>query len=71
MISKYILGDEKADAYAAGCAFTTDFIAEAARTSPSASPPAWAKAVDFINDQLRGGAQVSRQEHADARRPRR
>src|ERR1700692_1925763 len=28
VISKYILGDEKADAYAAGCAMTSDFIAK-------------------------------------------
>src|SRR5262249_12429979 len=28
VISKYILGDPDADAFAAGCAFTTDFIAK-------------------------------------------
>ncbi len=28
VISKYILGDEKADAFAAGCAMTSDFIAK-------------------------------------------
>ena len=30
VISKYILGDEAADAYAAGCAMTSDFIGKAA-----------------------------------------
>jgi NitT/TauT family transport system substrate-binding protein len=48
VISKYILGDEKADAYAAGCAMTSDFIAkrpEVARRFAAA----WAKAIDFIN----------------------
>jgi len=33
VISKYILGDEKADAFAAGCAMTSDFHREAARSS--------------------------------------
>ncbi len=48
MISKYILGDEAADAYAAGCAMTSDFIQkrpEVARRFAAA----WRKAIDFIN----------------------
>jgi NitT/TauT family transport system substrate-binding protein len=48
VISKYILGDEKADAYAAGCAMTSDFIQkrpEVARRFAAA----WGKAIDFIN----------------------
>ncbi len=48
VISKYILGDEKADAFAAGCAMTSDFIAkrpEVARRFAAA----WRKAIDFIN----------------------
>jgi NitT/TauT family transport system substrate-binding protein len=55
VISKYILGDETADAYAAGCAMTSDFIQrrpDVARRFAAA----WAKAVDFINqhpDQAR------------------
>src|SRR6202048_1302001 len=55
VISKYILGDEKADAYAAGCAVTSDFVQkrpDVARRFASA----WAKAIDFINknpDQAR------------------
>ena len=36
VIAKYILGSPDADAYAAGCAFTTEFI-KSAPTSPSAS----------------------------------
>jgi NitT/TauT family transport system substrate-binding protein len=55
VISKYILGDEAADAYAAGCAMTSDFIQkrpEVARRFAAA----WRKAIDFINkspDQAR------------------
>lgn len=48
VISKYILGDETADAYAAGCAMTSDFIQkrpEVARRFAAA----WRKAIDFIN----------------------
>jgi NitT/TauT family transport system substrate-binding protein len=48
LISKYILGDEGANAFAAGCAFTSDFIAnrpDVARRFAAA----WRKAVDFIN----------------------
>jgi NitT/TauT family transport system substrate-binding protein len=48
VISKYILGDETADAYAAGCAMTSDFIQkrpEVARRFAAA----WAKAIDFVN----------------------
>jgi NitT/TauT family transport system substrate-binding protein len=48
VISKYILGDEGANAFAAGCALTSDFIAnrpDVARRFAAA----WRKAVDFIN----------------------
>jgi NitT/TauT family transport system substrate-binding protein len=48
VISKYILGDEAADAYAAGCAMTSDFI----QTRPEVAKrfaAAWGKAIDFIN----------------------
>lgn len=48
VISKYILGDETANAYAAGCAMTSDFI----RKRPDVArrfAAAWGKAVDFIN----------------------
>ncbi|ARQ00517.1 ABC transporter substrate-binding protein [Pseudorhodoplanes sinuspersici] len=47
VISKYILGDEKADAFAAGCAFTTDFIEKRPDVAKRFAQ-AWAKAVDFI-----------------------
>jgi NitT/TauT family transport system substrate-binding protein len=55
VISKYILGDETADAFAAGCAMTGDFI----RKRPEVArrfAAAWGKAIDFINknpDQAR------------------
>jgi NitT/TauT family transport system substrate-binding protein len=48
VISKYILGDEKADAYAAGCAMTTDFIQKRPEVAKRFAA-AWAKAIDFIN----------------------
>jgi len=47
VISKYILGDEKADAYAAGCAFTTEFIEKRPDVAKRFAQ-AWAKAVDYI-----------------------
>ena len=47
VISKYILGDEKADAFAAGCAFTSDFIEKRPDVAKRFAQ-AWAKAVDFI-----------------------
>ncbi len=48
VISKYILGDEKADAYAAGCAMTSDFIAKRPDVAKKFAA-AWGKAIDFIN----------------------
>src|SRR5712664_4014725 len=48
VISKYILGDEKADAYAAGCAITSDFIAKRPDVARRFAM-AWGKAIDFIN----------------------
>jgi NitT/TauT family transport system substrate-binding protein len=48
VISKYILGDEKADAYAAGCAMTSDFIAKRPDVAKRFAA-AWGKAIDFIN----------------------
>lgn len=47
VIAKYILGDEKADAFAAGCAFTTEFIEKRPDVAKRFAQ-AWAKAVDFI-----------------------
>lgn len=47
VISKYVLGDEKADAYAAGCAFSTDFIEKRPDVAKRFAA-SWAKAVDFI-----------------------
>jgi NitT/TauT family transport system substrate-binding protein len=55
VISKYILGDETADAYAAGCAMTSDFIQKRPDVAARFAA-AWRKAIDFINkhpDQAR------------------
>jgi NitT/TauT family transport system substrate-binding protein len=48
LIAKYILGDPQANAYAAGCAFTTDFITKRPDVAKRFAQ-AWAKAVDYIN----------------------
>src|SRR5450756_2544880 len=48
VISKYILNDEKADAYAAGCAMTSDFIQKRPDVAKRFAA-AWGKAIDFIN----------------------
>jgi NitT/TauT family transport system substrate-binding protein len=48
VISKYILGDETADAYAAGCAMTSDFIQKRPEVAKRFAA-AWSKAIDFIN----------------------
>jgi NitT/TauT family transport system substrate-binding protein len=48
MISKYILGDEQAAAYASGCAMTGDFIAKRPEVTKRFAA-AWGKAIDFIN----------------------
>jgi NitT/TauT family transport system substrate-binding protein len=47
VIAKYVLGDPMADAYAAGCALTTDFI----QKRPDAAKrfaEGWSKAIDYI-----------------------
>jgi NitT/TauT family transport system substrate-binding protein len=47
VIAKYILGSPDADAYAAGCAFTTEFI----KGRPDVAKrfaQAWSKAIDYI-----------------------
>ena len=48
LISKYILGDESANAYAAGCAMTSDFIQKRPDVAKRFAA-AWRKAIDFIN----------------------
>src|SRR4030088_3640855 len=48
VLSKYILGDETADAYAAGCAMTSDFIQKRPEVAKHFAA-AWNKAIDFIN----------------------
>ncbi|HZP79118.1 MAG TPA: ABC transporter substrate-binding protein [Pseudolabrys sp.] len=48
VVAKYILGDENADAFAAGCAMSSDFI----NSRPDVAKrfaAAWGKALDFIN----------------------
>lgn len=47
VIAKYILGDPMADAYAAGCAFTSDFIAKRPDVAKRFAA-AWAKAIEYI-----------------------
>jgi NitT/TauT family transport system substrate-binding protein len=47
VIAKYILGDPMANAYAAGCAFTTDFIEKRPDVAKRFAQ-AWAKAIDYI-----------------------
>ena len=47
VIAKYILGSPDADAFAAGCAFTTDFITKRPDVAKRFAE-GWAKAVDFI-----------------------
>ena len=48
VISKYILGDDAADAYAAGCAMTSDFIQKRPEVAKRFAA-AWGKAIDYIN----------------------
>ena len=48
VIAKYILGDPNADAYAAGCAFTTEFITKRPDVAKRFAA-AWAKAIVYIN----------------------
>jgi NitT/TauT family transport system substrate-binding protein len=48
VISKYILGSDQANAYAAGCAMTSDFIAKRPDVAKRFAA-AWAKAIAFIN----------------------
>jgi NitT/TauT family transport system substrate-binding protein len=48
LISKYILGGEAADAYAAGCAMTSEFIHKRPDVARHFAA-AWSKAIDFIN----------------------
>ena len=48
VIAKYILGSPDADAYAAGCAFTTDFINKRPDVAKRFAQ-AWAKAIDYIH----------------------
>src|SRR5471032_2086653 len=48
VISKYILGDEAADAYAAGCAMTGDFISKRPEVAKHFAA-AWGNAIEFIN----------------------
>ena len=50
MIAKYILGDPNADAWAAGCALSSDFI-KARPEVAKRFAEAWAKAVDYIKTE--------------------
>src|SRR5437868_6455726 len=48
VISKYVLGSDTANAYAAGCAMTSDFIAKRPDVAKRFAA-AWARAIAFIN----------------------
>ena len=50
VIAKYILGDPNADAYAAGCAFSTEFITARPEVAKRFAA-AWAKAIDYIRNE--------------------
>jgi NitT/TauT family transport system substrate-binding protein len=56
LIAKYVIGDPMADPFAAGCAFTSDFIAKRPDVARRFAQ-GWAKAIDFINKD----PQVARQ----------
>jgi NitT/TauT family transport system substrate-binding protein len=47
VIAKYVLGDPESDPFAAGCAFSADFIAKRPDTAKRFAA-AWAKALDLI-----------------------
>lgn len=49
VIARYILGDPNADAFAAGCAFTTEFITRRPDVAKRFAA-AWAKAIVYINE---------------------
>ena len=70
VITKYILGNENGNAFAAGCALTSDFI-----KAPSRCRPALRRRLEeghrVRQREPAGGAQVSRQEYAHARGRRR
>jgi len=50
VIAKYILGDPQADAWAAGCAMTSDFIAKRPEVAKRFAA-AWARAIDYIRTE--------------------
>src|SRR6266446_108058 len=58
VISKYVLDDEAADAYAAGCAMTSDFIGRRPEVAKRFAA-AWGKALDFINKTRMKRANIS------------
>lgn len=49
VIAKYVLGDQNADAFAAGCAFTTDFINKRPDVARRFAE-AWARAIVYIKE---------------------
>ena len=67
VIAKYVLGDPEADAFAAGCAFTTEFINK--RPDVAKRFAAGLGQGGRLHQEEPGrGAQAPRQEHADAGR---
>ena len=65
LIAKYILGDPDADAYAAGCAFTTEFINQRPDVAKRFAA-GMGQGHRLHQEQPGGGAQAPRQEYADA-----
>ena len=65
VIAKYILGDRDANAFAAGCALTSDFIKQAARRRQALCRGV-GEGDRLHQQQSRGGAQAPRQEHVHA-----
>jgi len=53
VIAKYVLGDPQAEAYAAGCALSTDFITRRPDVAKRFAQ-AWAKAVAYIDHEPEG-----------------
>ena len=65
VIAKYVLGDPEADPFAAGCAFSSDFIDKRPDVAKRFAP-AWAKALDLIKSDPQEARKHLAQEHADA-----
>ena len=70
VIAKYILGSPDADAYAAGCAFSTDFITKRPDVAKRFAQ-AWSKAIDYIRANPDAARKYLAKNTHDARQRRR